>query len=703
MTNFFSPYSVFSILLVGLLSCGKTSDSAGIRSGPNLLINETSPYLLQHATNPVNWVPWSTEALQQATSEGKLIVVSIGYSSCHWCHVMEAESFMDQEVADLMNQHFISIKVDREERPDVDNVYMTALQLINGSGGWPLNVITLPNGNPLYGGTYHTKEQWIQVLRDVTAFYTDEPDKALQYGEMLAQGIQDMNRIVKVSGDEGQYAANLVKSVSGWKTSWDLDWGGDRGDEKFMMPTNLTFLVGYSGLLHHPEDKEHIQNTLQKMALGGIYDQVGGGFFRYSTDTYWKMPHFEKMLYDNAQMLTLYASAYKAFRAEEYRDVITGITDFLDREMKHPDGGYYAALDADSEGVEGKYYLWEDAELEAVLAGDFPLAADYFSLADQRVSGDTVFVLSREMSDSNFAKQKGITLSELLALKARWRSELLKARQKRISPRKDDKVITSWNALLMIGFLDAYGALGDEAYLTKALDILGFLKVHSIQSKQVVHTYKEGGSQVSGFLEDYAFLIEALIKLYGFTLDRDHLDLAVSLSETVLKDFSDEGTDMFKYSQQQELISTLILTHDGVLPSSNASMATNLFQLGHLLCHKTYAERATTMLASMMPKILEEGQAYGKWNQLLMHLAHPFHEVAVVGENAKAVVNSLNKAHLPNTLIVGSETESELPLFSNRFESGKTLIYVCINNTCKLPVTSPEKAIELINISYDKQ
>jgi len=695
---------VFLAILIGFAACSKNkqeNDESGTNG--NALIHETSPYLLQHAYNPVDWVPWSKEALDRAKSEGKLILVSIGYSSCHWCHVMESETFEDQQVADLMNENFISIKVDREERPDVDNVYMTALQLITGGAGWPLNVITLPNGNPLYGGTYHTKEQWIQVLLDVNKFFADEPEKANQYGEMLAHGIQDMNKIVPLTDVTENNAANLEESVEKWKSLWDLDWGGDRGDEKFMMPTNLTFLLNYAVLLKRKDYREHVHNTLNRMAFGGIYDHVGGGFFRYSTDTYWKIPHFEKMLYDNAQMLSLYSNAYKEFKEDEYLEIVVGISNFLEREMKHPSGGYYAALDADTEGVEGKYYLWEENDLKAVLGDQYGFSADYYSIAAQRIQGDTTYVLSKGGADKAFAANHGISALEFPALKMKWKSKLLKARQKKIPPRKDDKVITSWNALLMIGYLDAYAALGDEAFLTKSIEILDFIQAHCLQENQLIHSYKERGSHVPGFLEDYAFLIEGLIKLYGFTLNQNHLDLAVSLNATVLRDFSDEVTGMFKYSPKKELISTLILTHDGVLPSSNASMALNLFQLGHLMGKKEFLEKSKNMVASMMPNILSEGQAYGKWNQLLMHISHPYHEVAVVGENSKDLIKSLQEVHLPNTLIVGSETENELPLFNNRFETGKTLIYVCTNNTCKLPVAVPKQAIDKIYTSYEEK
>ncbi|WP_161993998.1 thioredoxin domain-containing protein [Cyclobacterium xiamenense] len=667
------------------------------------MIHETSPYLLQHAKNPVNWLPWSDEALEKGRSDGKLLLVSIGYSSCHWCHVMEAETFEDEDVAAFMNEYFISIKVDREERPDIDNVYMTALQLITGSGGWPLNVITLPNGNPLYGGTYHTKEEWMQVLHDVYSFYTEDPKKAEKYGEMLAQGIQETNSIVPITDDRTINAGNLKESVRKWQSSWDLDWGGDKVDEKFMMPTNLAFLLNYSVLEKNSDYSVHVKNTLEKISQGGIQDQIGGGFYRYSTDTYWKVPHFEKMLYDNALMLRVYSMAFKAFNEEKYQEVTEGIIDFLEREMKHPGGGYYAALDADSEGVEGKYYLWEENELRTALGGEYELFSNYYSISSQQVVGDSLFIFFREKPDEVFAAEQGVSFADFKKQKTKWNALLLKVRQKRTPPRKDDKVITSWNSLLMLGFLDAYAAFGNDEYLNKSLEILDFLQKNCLRGGKLIHSFKEGGDHVPGFLEDYAFLLEALIKLYGFTMNPEHLDLAITLNSHVLAAFSDEETGMFRFNEKEELISSLILTHDGVLPSSNASMALNLFQLGHLIGNKAFLEKSKSMVASMMPKILSEGQAYGKWNELLMHMAFPYMEVAVVGENSKDLIKELSQTHLPNTLIVGAAQENELPLFANRLVSGKTLIYVCKNNTCKLPVVTPEQAIDIIYTSYEER
>ncbi|WP_162417178.1 thioredoxin domain-containing protein [Cyclobacterium roseum] len=695
--------SLFFVTVVGLASCGNVKQSNVSAGRTNALMQETSPYLLQHANNPVNWQPWSNKILEEARSEGKLLLVSIGYSSCHWCHVMEAETFEDQEVADFMNEHFISIKVDREERPDIDKVYMTALQLIKGSGGWPLNVITLPNGNPLYGGTYHTREQWMQVLQDVNSFYTEDPEKARNYGEMLAMGIQETNIIVPPTDEDPINAGSLEESVSKWKSSWDLDWGGDKGDEKFMMPTNLNFLLNYSVLANNRDLEVHVKNSLQKILQGGIHDQIGGGFYRYSTDTYWKVPHFEKMLYDNALMLSVYSTAFKAFKENQYREVVLGITDFLEREMKHPGGGYYAALDADSEGIEGKYYLWEEGDLRAILAEEYELFSLYYSLPAQELTGARAFILFRDKPDRLFAADRGISMADFQSLKAKWHSTLLKAREKRIPPGKDDKIITSWNALLMLGFLDAYAALGNEEYLDKSLEILDFLQNNSLRDGKLIHSFKEGGNHVPGFLEDYAFLLEAVLKLYGFTMNPEHLDLAIFLNSFILEEFSDEETGMFRFNQTEELISKLILTHDGVIPSPNASMALSLFQLGHLTGNKDFLERSKKMLASMIPNIRSDGRAYAKWNELLMHLTHPYMEVAVVGSNSKNLIKRLNQTHLPNTLIVGTAQESELPLFNNRLVSGKTLVYVCKNNTCKLPVALPEQAIDIIYTSYEEK
>jgi uncharacterized protein YyaL (SSP411 family) len=688
---------ILSLLLIGLIACKKTSKEETGYKYTNALIDETSPYLLQHAHNPVDWRAWSKDALEEAEKGNKLVLVSIGYSSCHWCHVMEEETFEDVEIAKIMNENFINIKVDREERPDVDQVYMTALQLIKGSGGWPLNVITLPNGKPLYVGTYHTKEQWDQVLTEVSNLYKKDPKKANEYADMVAEGIQDANRIIPMADFEGLTQQALKENMADWKPSWDMEWGGDHGEQKFMMPSNLDFLLDYGVLSGDGAAKAHVKNSLDKIALGGIYDQMGGGFFRYSTDRYWKVPHFEKMLYDNAQLISLYSKAYKVFKEPLYKAVVLETIAFLEREMKNPEGGYYAAIDADSEGEEGKYYVWSQEELKSILGPDYNLFASYFNIDSNSVWENGNHVLFRTTTDDVFLNQQSLSKSNLELEKKKWRDKILAAREKRVSPNIDDKIITSWNALLISGYVDAYIAFGEEVFLRKAKSIFEFIQEKSLANNQLIHSYKKDGRRVAGFLEDYAFLVNALINLYSATLDTVYLDLAETLNSKAVAAFKDESSGMFRYNQDKELISKIIRTDDGVLPSPNAVMADNLFQLGHIFYDTELLKKSKTMVSSMLPMISPEPQSYGKWSTLLMHMAHPYYEIAVVGENAQALVKELHQEHLPNTLIVGSIKESKLPLFEERFVAGGTYIYVCQDNTCKLPVTSSGQVIEQLN------
>lgn len=691
------PFVGYLILpFLFLLSCKENQGQQQETSHKytNTLADETSPYLLQHAHNPVNWRPWSQEALKDAEKENKLVLVSIGYSSCHWCHVMEEETFEDEAVAKIMNENFVNIKVDREERPDVDQVYMTALQLISGNGGWPLNVITLPNGKPLYGGTYHTKEQWTKVLTKISDLYNNDPKKAAEYSDMVAAGIADAN-LIEPTEDIGSLTKGTLNiSVENWKPNWDLMEGGEKGVQKFMIPTNLSFLLDYSLLTGDDSAKKHVQNTLDKMALGGIYDHLGGGFYRYSTDAQWKVPHFEKMLYDNAQMLSLYSKAYKIFKNPEYKEVVLETIDFLDREMKHNTGGYYAALNADSEGEEGKFYVWQEDELQSVLGNDFELFASYYNIKPKAIWEEGKYVLHKPIGDSAFEKEHSIDENRLKVSKKVWHDKLLKVRGERVRPSTDDKIITSWNALLINGFVDAYETFGQKEHLDAAKSILEFLKAKSYKNGTLVHTYKEGSRQKEGFLEDYAFLADASLQLYSATMDIKYLDFANRLTDTAQTRYGDEASGMYRYTDGEELIAKIIKTDDGVLPSPNAVMAHNLFRLGHIAYNTDYTEKSQRMLSAMVPAIIENAPSYSKWNSLLLNTSYPYYEIAVVGKNAESLIKELNQNYVPNTLVVGSTSESSLPLFEDRYFDDGTFIYVCKNTTCKLPVETVEKALE---------
>lgn len=698
MISLFPP-SFSRCLLLSLLffiSCreNRGQQKEATHKFTNALADETSPYLLQHAHNPVNWRPWSQEALQEAEKEKKLVLVSIGYSSCHWCHVMEKETFEDEAVAKIMNENFINIKVDREERPDVDQVYMTALQLISGNGGWPLNIITLPNGKPLYGGTYHTKKQWTNMLTKISDLYNNDPKKAAEYSDMVAQGIADANLITPVE-DTGSLTKDAVRtSVNKWKPNWDMKEGGEIGTQKFVIPTNLSFLMDYALLTGDGSAKAHVKNTLDKMELGGIYDQLGGGFYRYSTDSQWKIPHFEKMLYDNAQILSLYAKAYQIFKNPEYKAVVFETINFLNREMKNNLGGYYAALNADSEGEEGKFYVWKEKELKSVLGSDFELFASYYNIRPKAVWEDGNYVLHKPQDDSDFAEDKSIDPNDLQAFKKAWHDKLLKARDKRIRPSTDDKIITSWNALLINGFVDAYKAFGEKEHLDKAKSIFEFLRAKSYKEGNLVHTYKEGSRQTEGFLEDYAFLADAALELYSATMDTKYLNFAQRLIKKTETLFFDVASGMYRYNDDEELIAKIIKTDDGVLPSANAVMAHILFRLGHIEYNTEYTEKARRMLSALIPMVTEQAASYSKWNSLLLETAYPFYEVAVVGKNASPLIKSLHQNYVPNTLVVGSTSESDLPLFEDRYFNDGTFIYVCKNTTCKLPVETVESALK---------
>lgn len=687
----------FSFLLLNILSCNKIKGQKKEYKFTNALSKETSPYLLQHAHNPVNWNAWSNTALEDAKKQNKLVLVSIGYSSCHWCHVMETESFEDEEVAKVMNDNFINIKVDREERPDVDQVYMTALQLIKGNGGWPLNVITLPNGKPIYGGTYHTKEQWVQVLEKVSSLYKNDPKKANEYADMVAQGIQEANLITPSDNHEALTKEVVTESVENWKNTWDTKKGGDQVQQKFMLPSNLNFLLDYALLTGDKETEKHIKNTLNKIAFGGIYDFVGGGFYRYSTDPNWKVPHFEKMLYDNAQLLSVFAKAYGAYREPAYKEVVYKTIEFLNRDMKNPNGGYYAALDADSEGEEGKYYVWKKEELESILGYEFDAFKSYFGIESKNIWEHKKYVLHRSVTDAEFCTKNKFSNSKLQEEKDKWKNLLLKERTKRIAPRLDDKIITSWNALLISGFVDAYNAFGDSTFLDMATNTLNAVKKYSLKENELRHSYKTDSKQHKGFLEDYTFLVDASLNLYSASLNTEHLNLAKSLNAKAMTNFNDNASGMYRYNENKDLIAQIIKTNDGVIPSPNAVMAQNLLRLGHLDYDKTFLDKSKSMLSAMLPMITPNASSYARWNSVFLNTTYTYYEIAVVGEKAKSLTKELHRKYIPNTLLSGSVTKSSLPLFEGRYVSDGTYVYVCRDNSCKLPVATAEEALKQLN------
>ena len=661
----------------------------------NELADETSPYLLQHAHNPVNWKPWGDKAFEFAKENNQLIVLSVGYSSCHWCHVMEEESFEDTQVAKLMNDSFVSIKVDREERPDVDTIYQTALELINGSGGWPLNAILLPNGKPVYLGTYHDKESWLAILAKFSSEYTSNPQQLEQYAELLTNGVQEVYGNATINQNESINKELIQSSVLKTSKLWDKKWGGDLGDQKFVMPSELNFLLDYAIIADNPEVREHIKNTLDHIILGGIHDHIGGGFFRYSTDNQWKYPHFEKMLYDNAQLLSLYSKAYRVFKDPAYKDVIESTLQFLSADMKGEQGGYFSAIDADVNGKEGEYYTWTNAQLKTVLGTDFPLFSKFYSIHKENLK-DGKYLPFNRMAVSDFANSNSISVSELQNKISKWKTSLLKVRRERIQPKKDDKIITSWNALLVKGYVDAYTALGDDEILQKAKSTFDFLIKNNYKSKKLVHSFKKDSKVKDVFLEDYAFMIQSALALYKVTFDLNYLNIAKELNQKVIADFSD-SSGLFTFSPTDELITKIIRTDDGVLPSANAIMAQNLLELGHINYDKTLLKQSKEMLSLVSSQFKDYPQNFGNWGVLMLNTSYPYFEIVVTGTNANALIIQLNTYYIPNTLLIGSTVESEMPLFKNRYVEGETYIYMCQDNTCKMPVKTTETVLLQFN------
>lgn len=676
-----------------LFSCKNDTKVTQEYAHTNDLIRETSPYLLQHAHNPVNWRAWSPEIFEEAERENKLVLVSIGYSSCHWCHVMERETFEDEEVAELMNTNFISVKVDREELPDVDQIYQTASILLGQNGGWPLNAITLPNGKPLYLGTYLPKKQWNQVLSKINQMYIEDPEKANSYADGLSRGIQETN-LLEISSDYEKLTKEALQtSIENSKSNWDLELGGNKGVEKFMSFNAIDFLLDYAVLAKDEEALKHAKNTLDKIANGGIYDHIGGGFYRYSTDSKWKVPHFEKMLYDNATAIEVYSKAYRIFKEPSYKRIVYETVSFLDREMKNAEGGYYATLDSESEGEEGKFYIWKTDELQSVLGKDFELFSAYFNVTENEAWEEDSYILHKKGTETQFLTEHKLSQSDLKELTASWKQKLLDARTKRIRPNTDDKILTSWNSLLIKGFTEAYATFDEALFLENAVSTFDFIKSKSYSNKQLIHSYKKESKRNEGFLEDYTFLADASLRLYSTTLAVKYLNFSKELTEIVQRDFADKATGMYTFNTNKKLISKIIKTDDGAIPSGNAVMAHNLLQLGHIFYNTAYVDKAKTMMTTLLPRVNEFPDGYAHWNHLLSKLTYPYYEIAVVGKDADKRIKELQSKHLPNALIIGSTIDSEDPLFKDRYFEDGTYIYVCQNSTCKLPVETVEAAL----------
>lgn len=672
----------------------------------NALINESSPYLLQHAHNPVNWHPWGEEAIRKATEENKLLIISIGYAACHWCHVMEEESFQDTAVANVMNRHFVSIKVDREERPDVDDVYMTACQLAGGgSCGWPLNAIALPDGRPVWTGTYFPKKQWLDILKYFVEIKKTEADKLENYANRLIDGIDESERIPVPQTPSELKAEQVLSYTDTLLSVVDFEQGGLQSPLKFPMPAVFEYLLQFHHQFKNEKALDAVLLTLEKMARGGIFDQLGGGFARYSTDRQWRVPHFEKMLYDNGQLLSLYAQAYKVKKDSLFEKVIRSTIEFADRELSHPEGAFYASINADSEGEEGTFYVWTLSEIEKLLTDqqEKQLLIDYYGITEQGNWEDGKNVLAVQKAPQELSMAYSLPEAEVKEKLEKAKSRLFSAREKRIRPSLDDKVLTSWNALMIKGYIDAYQALGEPAYLQRALEAARFLSEKMMDADgRLDRNFKDGRSSINAFLEDYALGMQAFLALYEQTFDLQWLEKASLLKDYVLDHFQDTDSLLLFYTSDEDppLVSRKKETEDNVLPASNSVMAHNFYHLGLLMYDTSLINRSEQMLSLIIPQMEKVGDPayFANWLGLYLEQLFPPYEVVVIGPDYASKRDRLLSQYFPNAIFLGGPVENEIPLLQNKFREGKTMIYVCRNRVCQLPVEKVEKAIEQINV-----
>lgn len=699
--SMFKKLNSLILILLALSGCAQKSETMSHKY-TNALIDETSPYLLQHAHNPVNWVAWGPGILERAKKENKLLIVSIGYAACHWCHVMEKECFEDEEVAKVMNDRFIPIKIDREERPDIDHIYMDAVQMMTGGGGWPLNVVALPDGRPFWGATYVQKSEWIRILGELSSLYESNPEKVLEFAKNLEEGIRSVNLVEPKPDTELLSPDDLDRITANWSKYFDNTYGGYKRAPKFMMPVNLDFLLHYASAKQDDSMLSYVNTTLTKMAYGGVYDQIGGGFSRYSVDAKWHVPHFEKMLYDNGQLVSLYAKAYAATGNELYRSVVEESISFVTSELMDDSYGFYSSLDADSKNEageleEGAYYVWKKGELEQILGDQFEVFGDFYNINSYGLWEHGNYVLIRDSDEKQIARKHDMSVSDLKSIIESSKESLLKARNKRDLPRLDDKVLASWNGLMLSGLTDAFRYLGNSEYLDLALKNAAFLTKNMIREDgSMFHNHKEGSSTISGYLEDYATVAEAFLKLYEVTLDENWLQQSKALLDHCILNFLDTDSGLFFFTSRQEdfIIRRTLETTDNVIPASNSIMAGNLFKMALYFPGEGYDEISANMLIAMQDNLFENASSHANWLHLVLNRIQPFYEVAVVGEEYRDKSTQMQKNYLPNVIFAGSATgETELALLEERYVENSTLIYVCQKGSCKLPVSDIQTAI----------
>jgi hypothetical protein len=669
----------------------------------NRLAKESSPYLLQHAHNPVDWYPWGEEALQRAAREDKPILVSIGYAACHWCHVMERESFEDKETADLMNEHFINIKIDREERPDLDHIYMDAVQAITGGGGWPLNVFLTPDARPFYGGTYfpprplHNRPSWKEVLTGIARSYRERKPEIEQQAGSLTRHVESLGAVGtgrepgEAPGAEDVFTPESIKQIRDQLLAGaDRQEGGFGGAPKFPQTFSIRFLLHY---YYFTRDKEALRQatlSLDKMIAGGIFDQLGGGFARYSTDNEWLAPHFEKMLYDNALLVIVLSEAWQLTAEPRYREAIELTMSFVDRELSTGQGAFYSALDADSEGEEGKYYVWDKAEIESVLGDDAALfCAHYGVTAEGNWEGKNILV--RKAGDGGPADTARLEAARL---------KLLIHRGGRVRPALDDKVLLGWNALMNIACCKAFAALGKEEYRDRAVKNMAFLRTR-LKGEGIhfyYHSYKDG-ARIPAFLDDYACLVAALLELQEITGDAGYLDEARSILEMAIEHFGDTATGFFYFThdRQKDLILRKKEIYDGATPSGNSMMAFNLLYLSKLLDQPAWADRSRLMAAGLQRLVTGYPGSFGIWATLYQAHTYTIPEIVITARRPENARKEFLRQLIPYRVFQSSAQENtHYPLLSDKPVGEGPQFFLCENYACQLPVNELSTLIRLL-------
>ena len=675
---------------------------------PNRLAHETSPYLLQHAENPVDWYPWSPEALDLAKRENKPILLSIGYSACHWCHVMAHESFEDEATAALMNERFVNVKVDREERPDVDAIYMQAVQAMTGQGGWPMTVFLTPDGVPFYGGTYYPKEErlgmpsFTRILTAVSDAYRNRPADVAR----SAASVREMYAASRDAARSGGPLSRdlLDRAYRALGERYDPRNGGFDGAPKFPQTMSLDFLLRAWGRGGPEQALEMATHSFRQMARGGIYDQIGGGFARYSTDVRWLVPHFEKMLYDNALLISLGAHLWQATKDDEIARVVRDTIDWALREMRSPEGGFYSALDADSEGHEGRFYVWSEQELDAALGADAPLLRAYWGVTpDGNFEGRNILFVA--VTDRHaFARQFDLSETELDEIVRRARRTLYDIRARRIWPGRDDKILTAWNGLMVRGIAEAARAFGDATYRRAAIDGASFLFASLVKDGRVFRSYKHGQARIAGYLEDYASLGLAALAIYELTFDRTWLDRARASSDAMVRWFWDDAAGVFydTASDQEQLITRPREVTDNATPSGTSLAAELLVRIAELLHDVDARRRATWIVETLAPAVARYPSAFGHLLGVADMLVHGAVELAIVGDVRADDFRALDRAaaeqYVPALVLAGGAGDDSIALLEGRTaRDGRATAYVCRNYACEEPALTPERLTGQLN------